>query len=45
MKTITFDIDSTLANIEHRRVFLDGDRPDWARFNAAMGENTPNALC
>ena len=34
--------DGTLADIEHRRVFLQGDRPDWARFNAAMGEDTPN---
>jgi len=43
MKTVIFDIDGTLANIEHRRVYLDGDRPDWARFNATMGEDTPNA--
>lgn len=43
MKTVIFDIDGTLANIEHRRVYLDSDRPDWARFNATMGEDTPNA--
>jgi len=43
MKTIIFDIDGTLANIKHRRKYLDGDRPDWTRFNAAMGEDTPNA--
>ena len=42
MKTVIFDIDGTLAEIEHRRVFLEGNRPDWARFNAAMGEDTPN---
>jgi len=36
------DIDGTLANIEHRRVYLDSHRPDWARFNAMMGEDTPN---
>lgn len=43
MKTIIFDIDGTLADIAHRRVFLEGDRPDWNRFNAAMGDDTPNA--
>ena len=42
MKTVLFDIDGTLANIEHRRPFLDGDRPDWKRFNDAMGDDTPN---
>ncbi len=42
MKTVIFDIDGTLADIEHRRGFLDGLRPDWRRFNAAMGDDTPN---
>jgi len=42
MQTVIFDIDGTLADIEHRRGYLDGNRPDWARFNAAMGEDTPN---
>ena len=42
MKTVIFDIDGTLADIEHRRGFLDGPRPDWRRFNAAMGEDSPN---
>lgn len=41
-KTILFDIDGTIANIAHRRGYLDGERPDWARFNAEMGEDTPN---
>lgn len=41
-KTILFDIDGTIADIEHRRGFLDGDRPDWNKFNAAMGDDTPN---
>ena len=43
MKTVIFDIDGTLADIEHRRGFLDGERPDWFKFNHAMGEDTPNA--
>ncbi|NOR62290.1 MAG: polynucleotide kinase [Rhodobacteraceae bacterium] len=42
MKTILFDIDGTLADIEHRRGFLLGDLPDWRAFNAAMGDDTPN---
>jgi len=42
-KTVLFDIDGTLADIRHRRGFLAGDRPDWNRFNAAMGDDTPNA--
>jgi len=42
-KTVLFDIDGTLADIRHRRGYLDGDRPDWNRFNAAMGEDIPNA--
>ena len=42
MKTVIFDIDGTLADIAHRRGFLDSDRPDWFRFNDAMGKDTPN---
>lgn len=43
MKTILFDIDGTLANIEHRRSHLEKDKPDWKSFNAEMGGDTPNA--
>ena len=43
MKTVIFDIDGTLADIRHRREYLDSDRPDWRRFNEAMGADTPNA--
>ena len=41
-KVVLFDIDGTLADIEHRRVHLDESNPDWRAFNAAMGEDTPN---
>ncbi len=41
-KTVLFDIDGTLADIAHRRVFLDKTPPDWKSFNAEMGEDTPN---
>lgn len=39
---IIFDIDGTLANIEHRRHFLRRERPDWRSFNAEMGNDLPN---
>ena len=42
MKTVIFDIDGTLADIEHRRGVLDGERPNWHSFNARMGDDTPN---
>ncbi len=42
VKVVLFDIDGTLANIEHRRGFLDQATPDWKAFNAAMGDDTPN---
>jgi len=39
---IVFDIDGTLADIRHRRKYLDQDPPDWRKFNAAMGDDVPN---
>lgn len=42
MKTVLFDIDGTLADIEHRRSFLRRNSPDWKQFNAEMGSDTPN---
>ena len=42
MQTVIFDIDGTLADIRQRRHHLAGDRPNWKRFNAAMGDDTPN---
>ena len=42
MKTILFDIDGTLALIDHRRPLLEGDRPNWKSFNKLMEEDTPN---
>lgn len=41
-KVVLFDIDGTLADIEHRRGYLDEPKPDWKAFNAAMGDDTPN---
>ncbi len=42
-KVVLFDIDGTLADIEHRRHNLDGPKPDWKSFNEQMGDDTPNA--
>lgn len=41
-KTIIFDIDGTLADIQHRRAFLEQEKPDWKAFNDKMGDDTPN---
>jgi len=40
--TVLFDIDGTLANVDHRRVFLTEGKPDWGTFNALMGNDIPN---
>lgn len=42
MKTVIFDIDGTLADIRHRRHFLDQEPPNWAAFNEHMGDDVPN---
>lgn len=41
-KIILFDLDGTLADIEHRRSFLESPSPDWKSFNQHMGDDTPN---
>ncbi len=40
--TILFDIDGTIADINHRRHFLESEKPDWKSFNAQMGHDTIN---
>lgn len=42
-KTVIFDVDGTLADIDHRRPILERDPHDWKNFFDAMGEDTPNA--
>lgn len=39
---VLFDIDGTIALIDHRRPLLDGNKPDWRSFNSKMGDDTPN---
>lgn len=42
MKTILFDIDGTLADLNGREKFLKQEKPDWKSFNAKMEEDLPN---
>lgn len=42
MKAVLFDIDGTLANIEHRRAYLKENPPNWNKFNELMGLDIPN---
>ena len=41
-KIIVFDIDGTLANIEHRRQYVANKPKNWYAFNAAMKYDTVN---
>lgn len=40
--TVLFDIDGTLAKIDHRRSLVTQEKPDWKAFNSLMGEDIPN---
>ena len=42
MKTILFDIDGTLANLNGREKFLHQPTPDWKSFLAHMDQDIPN---
>ena len=37
---VIFDIDGTLANVEHRRHFVTGKKKDFTAFYGAMGDDT-----
>jgi len=41
-KVIVFDIDGTLANIEHRRAFVASKPKNFKAFNAAIPQDTPH---
>ena len=41
-KTIIFDIDGTLADIQHRTHFVTGKKKDFDAFNEAMIDDVPN---
>lgn len=40
---VIFDIDGTLADVEHRRHYVQRPKPDWAAFSAAMVDDVPRA--
>lgn len=40
--TVVFDLDGTLADVEHRRHHLQGKRPNWAAFNDECHLDTIN---
>lgn len=40
MNTILFDLDGTIANVDHRRIHLEKDIPDWASFHDEMCNDT-----
>ena len=39
MKAYNFDLDGTLANLDHRLHFVKRDKPDWDAFFAAVSED------
>ena len=41
-KIVVFDIDGTLANVEHRRQFVASRPKNWAAWNAGMPNDTVN---
>ena len=41
-KVVVFDIDGTLANIQHRRHWVMSKPKNWRAFNAGMAQDTPN---
>jgi len=44
-KAIILDIDGTLADVEHRRHFVEGKLKDWKSFFESMVTDTPNQWC
>ena len=40
-KCIIFDIDGTIADVEHRRHFVSGEMKDWNNFRLATKHDTP----
>ena len=43
-KLVIFDIDGTLANIEHRRGYAQTKPSNWYAFNNTMHSDTPNEI-
>lgn len=43
MKTVIFDLDGTLALIDHRRHLVEGENKQWDAFYEACDQDLPNA--
>ena len=41
IKTIIFDVDGTIADVEHRRHLVSGSNKDWKNFRLATEKDTP----
>lgn len=42
MDCVIFDLDGTIADIKHRRVYVEKKPKNWAAFNASMHMDEPN---
>jgi phosphoglycolate phosphatase-like HAD superfamily hydrolase len=42
LQVVIFDLDGTLADINHRRIHLSSHNPNWKSFNSAMADDVPN---
>jgi hypothetical protein len=42
LQVVIFDLDGTLAEINHRRTHLSSQSPDWKSFNSEMSNDIPN---
>ena len=40
-KTVIFDVDGTIADVEHRRHFVSGGNKDWSSFRKETVNDTP----
>lgn len=40
-KVIIFDVDGTIADVEHRRHLVNGDNKDWKAFRLATADDKP----
>lgn len=45
IKAIIVDLDGTLANISHRRKFVEGKKKDWKNFNKNIIDDEINHWC
>ena len=39
--TVIFDVDGTIADVEHRRHLVNGENKDWKNFRLATENDTP----